>query len=72
MRLRPALQLQRLASLVKRKLLAWRRRWNLSQIQAATALRVTKRTIENWEQGTRAPRGLARDALLAKLQHPPP
>ncbi len=51
---------------------AWRRRWRLTQPQAAAALRVKLATLRNWEQARHAPRGLALESLLHKLQQPPP
>lgn len=56
---------------MKRKLRDWRRRWQLTQLQAAAALGVPLKTFRNWEQGQRTPRGLALDALTLKLQSPP-
>lgn len=40
-----------------------RNRLNLSQSQAASAWGVSKRTLQEWEQGRHAPRGLALVAL---------
>jgi len=40
---------------IKRK----RKREGLSQTQAAQAWEIPKRSIQNWEQGVYAPRGLA-------------
>jgi DNA-binding transcriptional regulator YiaG len=54
-----------------KKLKAWRRRWSLDQRRAAVALGVTLRTLENWEQATSAPRGLAKESIHHKLQNPP-
>lgn len=53
------------------RLRAWRRRWRLTQAQAAATLRVPKTTLENWEQGRNRPRGLSLEALVAKLENPP-
>lgn len=52
------------------KLRAWRKARGLSQSQAAPVLGLTKRTLENWEQGTTQPRGLARVHLLQLLNTP--
>jgi len=50
------------------ELQAYRRRLRLSQADAAARLGVPVRTLQNWEQGTRTPRGLALEALRAKLK----
>jgi DNA-binding transcriptional regulator YiaG len=42
---------------------AARQKLNLSQSQAATAWGISKRTLQEWEQGRREPRGLALAAL---------
>mgnify|MGYP001593909357 CR=1 FL=1 len=57
---------------MRRKLRSWRRRWRLTQVQAAKALGVSLGGLLKWEHATRAPRGLAREALLSKLKQPPP
>jgi putative transcriptional regulator len=53
------------------KLKDWRSKHGLSQSQAATALGVPVRTLQEWEQGRRSPRGLAESALEAKLKGKP-
>lgn len=53
---------------IPKQLKAWRARAGLSQPDAAAHLGITRRTLENWEQGVNAPRGLARSALLEKLK----
>ena len=50
------------------ELRAWRRIHGLSQGGAAVQLGVSRRSLENWEQGVNAPTGLALTALLALLQ----
>ena len=42
----------------------------LSQAQFATALGVSKRTLEQWEQGRRQPSGAAKTLLLIAERHP--
>ena len=42
----------------------------LSQAQFATALGVSKRTLEQWEQGRREPSGAARQLLKIAERHP--
>jgi len=55
---------------IQTKLRAWRKARGLSQSQAAPVLGLTQRTLENWEQGTTQPRGLARVHLLQLLTAP--
>lgn len=43
---------------------AWRHKNNLSQSEAALKLQVSKRTLQEWEQGRAEPEGLARIAIL--------
>ena len=47
------------AALVRR----WRERENLSQSEAALRLQISKRTLQEWEQGRATPQGLARRAV---------
>jgi DNA-binding transcriptional regulator YiaG len=42
---------------------AWRRAHNLSQGKAAFKLQISIRTLQEWEQGRAAPRGIAFVAL---------
>lgn len=49
----------------------WRRRHGLSQAGAAAALGVSKRAVENWEQGRAVPRSLALETLTRRLSQPP-
>ena len=42
---------------------AWRKRENLSQSEAALRLQISKRTLQEWEQGRAEPRGLAQTAF---------
>jgi len=46
-----------------RRLRAWRERNNVSQSEAALKLRISKRTLQEWEQGRAEPRGFARTAI---------
>jgi len=41
-----------------------------SQSEFAAALGVSVRTVQNWEQGRRAPRGPAKVLLLVAAKHP--
>ncbi|MEO7723494.1 MAG: helix-turn-helix domain-containing protein [Chthoniobacterales bacterium] len=45
------------------RLRAWRKRNNLSQSEAALKLQISKRTLQEWEQGRAEPEGLARLAI---------
>ncbi len=42
----------------------------LSQVQFAAALGVSKRTLEQWEQGRRSPSGAAKQLLKIVERHP--
>jgi DNA-binding transcriptional regulator YiaG len=53
---------------INERLKQWRFSRGLSQRQAAAHLGVPKRTLQEWEQGRRSPRGLAWAALLSKLE----
>ncbi len=46
------------------ELRAWRHKHNLSQSEAALKLQISKRTLQEWEQGRAEPEGLARIAVL--------
>jgi putative transcriptional regulator len=41
----------------------WRHKHNLSQSEAALKLQISKRTLQEWEQGRAEPEGLARIAI---------
>lgn len=47
-----------------------RERTRLSQSQFAQLLGVSVRTLQDWEQGRRAPSGAARTLLLVAAKHP--
>jgi DNA-binding transcriptional regulator YiaG len=47
---------------------SWRKRLKISQTLAAIKLKVPLRTLQHWEQERMEPRGLAREALRAKLR----
>jgi putative transcriptional regulator len=47
-----------------------RRKSGLSQTEFAAALGVSKRTLEQWEQGRRRPSGAARTLLRIADRHP--
>lgn len=47
---------------------AWRKRYKFSQVIAADKLKVSPRTLQNWEQGHREPRGFAAEQLREKIR----
>ena len=47
-----------------------REQYNLSQSQFASLLGISVKTLQNWEQGRRAPRGPARVLLQVAAKHP--
>lgn len=49
---------------------AIRERYGLSQEQFAALLGISIRTLQNWEQGRRRPRGPARVLLRVAAKHP--
>ena len=49
---------------------AIRNRFKLSQHEFAALLGVSVRTLQNWEQGRRAPEGAARILLQVAAKHP--
>ena len=44
---------------LREQLRAWRRKYDLSQSEAALKLQISRRTLQEWEQGRAMPRGLA-------------
>jgi len=53
-----------------RMLQEWRARKDFSQRDAANAIGISKRTLENWEQARATPRGYAIQMLLKLIQPP--
>ena len=47
-----------------------RKHYNLSQTEFATLLGISVKTLQNWEQGRRNPRGAARVLLQVAAKHP--
>lgn len=47
-----------------------RERYQLSQSEFATFLGISVKTVQNWEQGRRHPRGTARVLLQVAAKHP--
>jgi putative transcriptional regulator len=54
----------------KARVVRVRSKSGLSQAQFAAALGVSKRTLEQWEQGRREPSGAARQLLKIAERHP--
>ncbi|PYK39052.1 MAG: hypothetical protein DME49_05410 [Verrucomicrobia bacterium] len=52
---------------ISAELRLWRKRHKLSQPQAALKLRISPRTLQEWEQSRAAPRHLALVALRDKI-----
>jgi DNA-binding transcriptional regulator YiaG len=71
----PALQRQLAASpandpLVVNAVIQARRSTGLSQAEFALALGISKRTLQEWEQGRRAPSGAAQALIRIARTHP--
>lgn len=49
---------------------AIREHYGLSQVKFAALLGISVRTLQNWEQGRRQPRGPARVLLQVAAEHP--
>ena len=49
------------------RLYDWRKRNDLSQSEAALKLNISKRTLQEWEQGRAQPRHLAVAAITAAI-----
>jgi DNA-binding transcriptional regulator YiaG len=52
----------------QQKLKTWRAAKSLTQAEAAARLGVPLRTLQNWERGANAPRGLALAALKERMK----
>ena len=50
------------------RLYEWRRKNNFSQSEAALKLRISTRTLQEWEQGRARPRHLAMGAVEALIK----
>ncbi len=53
---------------IDKLLRAWRKRHKFSQVAAANNLQVSPRTLQNWEQRHREPKGFALQQLREKLK----
>ncbi len=51
-------------------LVTWRERNDYTQQQAAEQLGVSRRSLENWEQGRAMPQGFGLGAMLQIIQEP--
>lgn len=49
------------------RLFTWRKKHDFSQSEAAMKLQVSKRTLQEWEQGRAEPTHLAREAIRARI-----
>jgi len=58
---------RRVNSEIELALVAWRKRNRLSQSEAALKLKISRRTLQEWEQGRATPRHLALEALREKI-----
>jgi DNA-binding transcriptional regulator YiaG len=50
------------------RLYEWRKKNNLSQGEAALKLKISMRTLQEWEQGRAQPRGLALSAINERIR----
>ena len=50
------------------RLYEWRKKNDFSQSEAALKLRISRRTLQEWEQGRAKPRHLALDAVEALIK----
>lgn len=56
------------AHALSEQLRAWRKRKDLSQTEAALKLNISKRTLQEWEQGRAEPHELVRTALKERMR----
>jgi DNA-binding transcriptional regulator YiaG len=69
-RTKPDHDRRRIPDTVGERLYRWRERCNLSQSEAALKLKVSKRTLQEWEQGRATPAHLALVALEGVIGRP--
>ena len=62
-RTKPNYDRRAVAGSLGERIYSWRERCNLSQSEAALKLKVSKRTLQEWEQGRATPAHLALAAL---------
>jgi DNA-binding transcriptional regulator YiaG len=65
---RPTKRYRASESEIAAALVAWRKRNKLSQSKAAMRLKISPRTLQEWEQGRATPRHLALEALREKIR----
>jgi DNA-binding transcriptional regulator YiaG len=53
---------------LEERLYEWRKKNDLSQSEAAVKLQISKRTLQEWEQGRAQPRHLALDAITKLIK----
>jgi putative transcriptional regulator len=63
-------QAARVTSVVPNEVAQARQRSGLSQAQFAEALGISKRTLQEWEQGRRSPSGAAKALIRIAKRHP--
>lgn len=53
---------------LRERLYEWRKKHDFSQSEAALKLQISKRTLQEWEQGRAQPKHLALDAVNALIK----
>jgi len=66
--LKPPKRKRNRGSLIAELLRTWRQRKGFSQVEAANRLKMSPRTLQNWEQGHREPKGFAFQQLKEKIK----
>lgn len=65
-----ALQFPRVTEVTRNEVVEARQGTGLSQAEFASALSISKRTLQEWEQGRRAPSGAAQALIRIARKHP--
>jgi putative transcriptional regulator len=65
-----AVQVARITKIEPNDVVQARQGTGLSQAQFAEALSISKRTLQEWEQGRRSPSGAARTLIRIARKHP--
>ncbi|PJA42248.1 MAG: transcriptional regulator [Lysobacterales bacterium CG_4_9_14_3_um_filter_62_6] len=63
-------QATRITKVAPNEVLAARQSTGFSQTEFAAALRISKRTLQEWEQGRRSPSGAAQALIRIARSHP--